>query len=95
MTPLRQLFHCSCGSCGDPVWYDMQNIHTFVCFNVQMLRHMITHVKNCVITSKARASRATEVSKKCYEEKGKPTGAKPDRFVVTAIGCVISWIFSR
>ena len=50
-------------------------------------------LKQRIHTSRARASRVTEVSKgrETYKEKGEFIGTKPDRLVVKAIGSVISW----
>ena len=44
-------------------------------------------------TSRARASRVTEVSGggRTYKDKGKPIGTVADRLAGTAIRCVISW----
>ena len=44
-------------------------------------------------TSRARASRATEVSRKgkAYKDKGERTGSAPDRLAGPAVGSVISW----
>ena len=46
----------------------------------------------CSYTSRARASRVTEVSRegRTYKDKGEPIGRKPDHLAGTA-DCVISW----
>ena len=46
-----------------------------------------------IITSRARASRVTEVSReeRTYKNKGEPIGTAPDPLAGTAVDGVISW----
>ena len=46
-----------------------------------------------IITSRARASRVTEVSRegRTYKDKGEPIGTAPDPLAGTAVDGVISW----
>ena len=74
------------------------HIYTYLCTSIHIYTHLYiiyihTYRQTYIHTSRARASRVTEVWRegRTYKDKGEPVGTTPDRLAGTAVASVISW----
>ena len=64
-----------------------------LCMYIYIYNYIYIYIIIYIYTSRAGASRVTEVSRegRTYKDKGEPIGTAPDPLAGTAVDCVISW----